>query len=87
MAETAAAAAKAFVSLPKDDMLKLESLTIPCDKTGGCYVWDILPPGKEVTEDMRKPAQQGLVDIDLTKPLDSMFFDHFFPSLEVSVPS
>jgi hypothetical protein len=36
---------------------------------------------------MRKPAQQGLVDIDLTKPLDSMFFDHFFPSLEVSVPS
>jgi len=36
MAETAAAAAKAFVSLPKDDMLKLESLTIPYDKTGGC---------------------------------------------------
>lgn len=73
-ARTAAAAGKAaFAALPREEMLSQDSVSIAYDKEGGRFVWDILLPGMEVTEDVRKPVPQAPPDADLSKPL-SWFF-------------
>jgi len=73
-ARTAAAAGKAFAALPREEMLSQDSVSIAYDKEGGKFVWDILLPGMEVTEDVRKPVPQAPPDADLSKPLSRGFF-------------
>ena len=73
-ARTAAAAGKAFAALPREEMLSQDSVSIPYDKEGGKFVWDILLPGMEVAEDVRKPVPQAPPDADLSKPLSRLFF-------------
>lgn len=86
---TAAAAAKAFKMLSRDEMLAAKKVEIPYDKAGGKITWSVLPEGEEITKDVREDhlAEQEeqlaklAASLDEDMGLDELFFKHGFPDI------
>lgn len=75
-------AAAAFANQSKEEILGAREVKIPFDLKGGHVPWKVLAAGEEMEKDCRPreeaPDPGELPFIDLSKPLDQLFFETSF---------
>jgi len=76
--KTAPEAARAFCEQPRDAILAATKVEIPFNRKGGHVTWHVLPEGKEITKDVRPAPDRTIPNIDVTRPLDELYFEHGF---------